>query len=430
MSFGKFLREDTAYLHWTEKIEFVNLTAMLIVIPFDSGVSFLFSILWMLSVILKNTILKRWSFFGWHQDKNYHYSKNYYFLIPMMCYWFIYLLSMLWTDNRSSGWAEVGGLACFFVLPLTCVCTDFRQFSGKLIRMMLWSFVLTMSALFVLLLSIVVVKACGSAEHSFLWFMMNEKFYHIHHGYMALYLLTGLAFLYSEMARKEKQNVQQIFLTIACVCCLVLFLLCINSRAGLLCLIILMAFCWVHQCFVRKKYRFALISLVIASLVVVGTHFALPQYFRRLSVTVEQVAHGDKSDSRFEIMGNAWMVVKDNVLLGVGAGDRMDELAPYYGSLEDTYCPHNQYLDSWMATGVLGLLSLLAMLIVPLVMAWRKRNIFSFLFLLMLMVSLLFESMLERQMGVVFTVVIYVYMLLLFQLDSKSIINANFPKNE
>ena len=416
--------------HWTEKMEFVNLAAMLIVIPIDSGVSLLFSILWMLSVILKNTSLKRWSFFGWHQDKNFHYSRNYYLLIPMMCYWLSYLLSMLWTENRPTGWAEVGELAWFFVLPLTCACTDFRQFSGKLVRIMLWSFVLTLSVLFVVLLSIVVVKACSSAEYSFLWFMMNEDFYHIHHSYMALYILTALAFLYSELVRKEKHDVWQIVLAIVCACCLVLFLLCINSRAGLLCLIILMALCWVHQCFVRKKYRFALISLVIASLVVVGSHFALPDYFRRLSTTIEQVAHGDKSDGRFEILEKTWMVLKDNMLLGVGAGDRMDELAPYYGSLEDAYCPHNQYLDSWMATGVIGLLSLLAMLIVPLVMALRKHNIFSFLFLLMLMVSLLFESMLERQMGVAFTAVIYIYLLLFFQFDSKSIININFPKNE
>ena len=404
--------------HWTEKMEFVNLAAMLIVIPIDSGVSFLFSILWMLTVILKNTILKRWSFFGWHQDKNYHYSKNYCFLIPMMCYWFVYLLSMLWTENRSAGWDEIGGLACFIMLPLTCVCTDFRQFSEKLVRMILWTFVLTMSVLFVLLLSIVVVKACRSAEYSFLWFMMNEDFYYIHHGYMALYILTGLAFLYSELARKEKQSVKQIVLIIVCACCLVLFLLCINSRAGLLCLILLMAFSWVHQCLVRKKYRFALISLVIASLVVVGTHFALPEYFRRLSVTIDQVAHGDKSDGRFEIMEKTWIVLKDNKLLGVGAGDRMDELVPYYDSLEEAYCPHNQYLDSWMTAGVMGLLSLLVMLVVPLVMAFRKRNIFSLLFLLILMVNILFESMFERQMGIVFTAVIYVYILLLFSVGS------------
>lgn len=415
--------------HWTEKMEVVSLAAMLLLIPVDSGASLLAACFWMISVALKNTFLKRWSFFGWHQDKNYQYSKNYYFLIPMMCYWFIYLLSMLWTENQLAGWGEIGSLTWFFVFPLICVCTDFRQISEKVVRMMLWLFVLTLSVLFLLLLTMTVAQTCRS-EHSFLWFMMNQDFYHIHHSYMALYILTGLAFLYSEMVRKKKHVVGHLVLMIACTCCLVFFLLCINSRAGLLCLIMLMGICWMHQCFVRKKYRFAIWSLAAMMLLLSVAHFTLPDHFRRLSVTIEQVSQGDKSDGRFQIMENAWSVVKDNMLLGVGAGDRMDELVPYYGSREDVYCPHNQYLDTWMATGLLGLLLLLAMLVLPLVMSWRKRNIFSFLFLLMLMVSLLFESMLERQMGVVFTAVVYVYLLLFFQLDSIAIINTKFPQNE
>ena len=299
---------------------------------------------------------------------------------------------------------------------------------------MLWLFVLTLSLLFVLLFSIMVVKACTSAEHSFLWFMMNEEFYHIHHSYMALYILAGLAFLYSELVRKEKLRVRQLVLTLVCCCCLILFLLCINSRAGLLCLILLMVLCWMHQCFIRKKYRFAVWSLVAMLLLVVVAHFALPDHFRRLSATAEQVAQGDKSDSRFVIMANAWAVVSENPVLGVGAGDRMDVLTPFYVSENrpdaTVYSPHNQYLDTWMATGLPGLLSLLALLILPLILAWRKRNIFSFLLLLMLMLSLMFESMLERQMGIAFTAVIYVYMLLFFQLDSFGIITTKFPQDE
>ncbi len=415
--------------HWTEKMEVVSLAAMLLLIPVDSGASLVAACIWMINVVLKNTFLKRWSFFGWHQDKNYQYSKNYYFLIPMMCYWFAYLFSMLWTENQFAGWGEIGSLAWFFVLPLMCVCTDFRQISEKVVRMMLWLFVLSLSLLFVLLLTMTVVQACQS-EHSFLWFMMNQDFYHIHHSYMALYILTGLAFLYSELVRKKHVETRQWIGIIVCACCLLLFLVCINSRAGLLCLLFMLVLCWGHLCFVRKKYRFALISLVLVLLMVVAAHFTLPEHFRRLSVTIEQIAQGDKSDGRFEIMENAWSVVKDNMLLGVGAGDRMDELVPYYGLREDVYCPHNQYLDTWMATGLLGLLLLLAMLVWPLVMSWRKRNIFSSMFLLMLMVSLLFESMLERQMGVVFTAVMYVYLLLFFQLDSIAIINTKYPQNE
>ena len=405
-------------LHWTEKLEIISLTAMLMLLPIDSGASLVSACVWMCVVVLKNTLLKRWSFFSWHQDKNYHYSKNYYFLIPMACYWAMYLVSMLWTENRMSGWNEVAQLIWFILLPLICFCTDFRQISAKEIRLMLWIYVVTLSVLFVLSLGNVFVQLSRTPDQSFLWYMILHDFYYIHHSYMALYILAGLAFLYSELVREKHIEIRQWIGIIVCACCLLLFLVCINSRAGLLCLLFMLVLCWGHLCFVSKKYRFALISLALVLLTVVVAHFTLPEHFRRLSVTIEQIAQGDKSDGRFEIMENAWSVVKDNMLFGVGAGDRMDELVPYYGSLEDVYCPHNQYLDTWMATGVAGLTVLLIMLLWPFIKAWKKQLIFPFLLLLMLMVSLLFESMLERQMGVSFTGVIYVFMVLIFNVES------------
>ncbi len=402
--------------HWTEKMALVNLALMLVSIPFDSGVGLLFACLWILSIALKNTLLKRWSFFGWHQDKSHIYTTSYLLLIPMMCLWGMYLLSLLWTENMVTGWGEVGQLVWFLVIPFAFACTDFREISIKCLRIILWLNVLLLSALFVVLLMRMIVQASLSAEHSFLWFMMNQDFYYIHHGYMALYILAALAFLYDGMKHLNKANPSRIVLWGLCFVCLVLFLLCINSRAGLLCLVVLLFLCWLHQTFVRRKYRFAIISLIALSLMVVVVHFSLPQHFRRLSGTVEQVANGDASDDRFAIMGNAWKVIQDNVVWGVGAGDRMDELMPYYGSMEDTYCPHNQFLDTWMATGILGLLALLTMLFYPMIVAWRKKQLFPLLFLIMLALSLMFESMLERQMGVVFVAVMYVYCAMILQI--------------
>ena len=79
------IQKGTANLHWTEKAELFNMAMMLLAIPFDSGVGLIFACLWIVSIVLKNTLLKRWSFFGWHQDKTYAYNKSYRLLIAMMC---------------------------------------------------------------------------------------------------------------------------------------------------------------------------------------------------------------------------------------------------------------------------------------------------------------------------------------------------------
>ena len=412
------LRQEMSSLHWTEKMEVLNLAAMLMMLPVNSGVSLVLSCCWFLSVVLKNTLLKRWSFFSWHQDQTYMYEKNVYVLIPMMCYWLAYLFSMLWTENRAVGWVEVGEDAWFFLIPLACLCTDLRQISKKMLRAMLWLFVLSMSLLFWYLLVKAIIVISQFPSHSLMdGLRVFPEF--MHHGYSSLYVAAGLTFLYTELIQKEKLGGKMLVLLVFCACCLLLFSIFVNSRAGVLCLIMLALVCGLHICFIQRKLRQGIIAIVAVLALVAVVHFAMPEQFRRLSKTTTEIAEGETSDARFRIMENAWMVVKENVWFGVGAGDRMDSLVPYYGTLDDTYCPHNQFLDTWLATGVFGMLILWAMLLIPIMVAWRKHQFFPFVVNMMLIMNLLVESMVERQMGVVFAGVIYVYYVLLFQKDSK-----------
>lgn len=397
-------------LHWTEKFELLNLALMLIFIPTWAWVSFLFMSLWMFSVVLKNTILKRWSFFNWHQDKHYVYAKNTYMLIPMIVIWCIYLVGMLWTSNKQDGWKEVGHFVWLAGIALTCLCTDFREVKKIHLRKFFWLYVLLMSLLFIVLLPIYLLKMSGVVTPVFCEFLTGESmFYHIHHSYMAVYIIAGLAFLYSECVNSEKLNAKKIALIAVCAICLLLFLLFINSRTGTLSLIILLMMCWLHLCFVRKKYRASLIAVV--ALVAVGSvvFFTLPDNYRRLSTTTEQVAQGDNSDLRIGIFQNAWMVIKDNVVFGVGTGDVIDELTPYYGSREDVSRPHNQYLETWMAIGLPGLITLLLMFLLPMLYAYKRRCYLMVAIIAIFAISNLFESSLERQMGMSLFCVMMIY---------------------
>ena len=414
----QILGQELSSLHWTEKMEVVNLTAMLAMLPINSGVSLVFACCWFLSVALKNSILKRWSFFSWHQDQTYTYDKNVYVLIPMMCYCLAYLISMLWTENRAVGWIEVGEIAWFFLIPLACLCTDFRQVTKRMLRAMLWLFVLSMTLLFCYLLVNAIIVICQSSTHSLIAGLRVFPDY-MHHGYSSLYLVSGLTFLYTELIQKEKLGGKMLTLLLFCACCMVLFLFFVNSRAGILCLIMLALVCGLHICLVQRKLRQGVTAIVAMLALAAVVHFALPEQFRRLSKTTTEIAEGETSDARFRIMESAWEVVKEHPLLGVGAGDRMESLVPYYGTLDDVYCPHNQFLDAWLATGVFGMLILWAMLLLPMLVAWRKRQFFPLMVNLILIVNLLVESMFERQMGVVFAAVIYVYYVLLFQQDTQ-----------
>lgn len=394
--------------HWSENLELACLTAMLVTIPFSSGGTLSVACLWLLVVMVKNSLLKRWSFFGLHQDKDFQYYHAPKFLYLMMAYWLMYLLSMLWTQNQAEGWAEVGALMPFVVFPLVYFVTDFRQIKKEHFRLMFWLFVVAMSGLFVVRFALVASRY-NPAEDTFSRYMLTllpSNFYYVHHSYMSIYLLMGLAFIYTEIwnIRQSCHPVLTLVSLIVCTVCLCLFLMCINSRAGLLCLLLLMGMCWLHLVWVKRKYVVGVITLVLACILVVSVHFALPDHFRNLSTTVSQLMSGDTSDVRVEIMGNAIAAIKENPVLGVGAGDRMDVLAPFYANKPEgrVYNPHNQYLDTFLATGVAGFLILLSIFFVPLLNAWKRRDLTMLLMLVVWAVSLLFESMLERQMGYVF----------------------------
>ena len=63
---------------------------------------------------------------------------------------------------------------------------------------------------------------------------------------------------------------------------------------------------------------------------------------------------------------------------------------------------HNQYLQTALSIGFFGLIVLLISLFLPFVDSFKNGNFLLIIFLLIISFNFLFESMLERQSGVVF----------------------------
>ena len=415
MSYFTKLKTETKNLHWTEKAGLLGLALMLVPIPVNSGVSMFFMVLWIATIVLKNSLLKRWSFFGWHQDKNFHGSTDSLLMVaPMACYWLVYLLSMLWTENKVEGWDDIARLMLFMIIPLVFACTDFREVKKIHLRSILWLYVLLMPVLYVVFTGVDYYKTCWGTDKSLSWYLSEGIFNYLHHSYVAVFLLTGLVFLYTEldgMFAKEKQESSLLLIGIY-TCLLLSFLFIVNSRAGTVCLLLLLLLCWLHQAFVRKRTRLALILLVLLPVLVTTVYFAQPKEYRRITTSIEQSLTGERTDARIILFERSWSVFKDHMILGVGTGDRMDELDPLYkdkyGVPYGTLNSHNQYMDTSLSTGIIGLTVLLLMLFVPMRYARKNKNFFFFSTILLFAVAIIFESMLERQMGVVYWTVLLI----------------------
>ncbi|MBN2745162.1 MAG: O-antigen ligase family protein, partial [Bacteroidales bacterium] len=105
-------------------------------------------------------------------------------------------------------------------------------------------------------------------------------------------------------------------------------------------------------------------------------------------------------------------IIKENFWIGVGNGDAKAELLKKYDSLgyqgpaRLQLNAHNQYLETMLYTGILGLIFLLGMFFLPIVFL-KQNTQFFWMFAVVYGLHFLFESMLNTQAGVIFFVFMY-----------------------
>ena len=105
---------------------------------------------------------------------------------------------------------------------------------------------------------------------------------------------------------------------------------------------------------------------------------------------------------------NTLELISEQPILGTGVGDMQDELQKVYkrNQFDIAYSyrfnPHNQYLQTWAASGILGILTLLLIYFISFKYALDSKNKLYIALVLLLFLSMITESMLERQKGLVF----------------------------
>jgi O-antigen ligase len=101
-------------------------------------------------------------------------------------------------------------------------------------------------------------------------------------------------------------------------------------------------------------------------------------------------------------------IIKGNLLFGVGTGDVKNELSMQYRAsnektLESRHLnAHNQFLQTAIALGIIGLGALLLILTCAAMWTFQTKQHEATLLILLITINFLFEAMLETQAGVVF----------------------------
>jgi O-antigen ligase len=247
--------------------------------------------------------------------------------------------------------------------------------------------------------------------------------------YFSLYLVFAffaLLALYRDIRFEGQWFYQNHKLSITSLLFIFLTIVLLSSRMELLALIITAVFTLIV--FVKdRKLIFKAIGLLVA-VCFVGALVILSSSVNRQRFTEMFDLKSDYTENqyggrsiRIEKWKNTIECWSQSPVFGVGTGDMQTELNKIYEkngfelAMEYKFNPHNQYLETALAIGIPGLMALLCWMFSLFWLGIRSGDWLLFSFGSIVFISMITESMLERQWGVVF-IAIFSAMLLTWNL--------------
>lgn len=223
--------------------------------------------------------------------------------------------------------------------------------------------------------------------------------------------LSYLSIIYLSVSifhSKFKNTIHIVFTILAIV-----LIIALNSRGALLTLLFILAYLLFKQLYLKKYALFLIIAFFLTSF------FYITYAHTRLGDTVRNFNNSTvvkTEDPRITVWRNSFSLIKEKPIFGYGIGDAIHVMVEkheennFKHGVERRLDAHNQFLETWLQSGLIGLILLILVFTFPFIQAIRKRQELLFLFLSVSFIQLLFESMFVRLAGVVYFAFFYCYL--------------------
>ncbi len=366
------------------------------------------------------------------------------FLFPL--YFMIMAISLIYTDNISDGIELLQRSLSLLFFPVIFLfvkedaSTVKKLFDFLLLGLMV-SFFINVFYAFCDISSILktnfesfkaspegVSILLGALNNAWNYFIRVEFSGLVNSNYVSLYILLVLSYY----LKNKLQSKLQVFIVVV----LFLYLFLLASIAaylilGIMCLLLIFNIS-------EKSKKYTISILFVLGLIVFLQNPRVFVFYKNVSENTIQNTKIDNTTvekSRLLTWDASIKLIQEAPLLGYGIGDTNDVLMKKYEELNyvsnytNKYNAHNQFLQTFLQTGVIGFLILISIFILLALRMRRSRNEFSVF--LILFVSLFFESMLVRFNGIVFfSIVIPLLLKKRSILSSRIIRNIPFKSNE
>lgn len=356
-------------------------------------------------------------------------------LFPL--YFIVMVLSLIYTDNLSYGFDVLQRSVSLLLFPLIFLfvkedASSVRKLFDFLLLGLIISFFVNLSIALSNSASIITEGLIANVSikdlTSFLDAIMNGWNYLVENefsklinpSYLSLYILLVLSFYL-------KKSLKTVLRTIIVVI-LFLYLFLLASIAAYL-ILFMMCLLLIFNIPDKSRKHTMIIMFFLGIMVFLNNPRVFDFYAKVKSFGIS-IVHSNSTSEKARLLSwdASFKLIKEAPLLGYGIGDANDVLIKKYDqlnytyNLENKYNAHNQFLQTFLQTGIIGVFVLCSIFVVLAIRMRRSRNEFSVF--LILLISLVFESMLVRFNGIVFFSIVMPLLL-----KKRSILSSRIIRN-
>lgn len=330
----------------------------------------------------------------------------------LLLLFFFFIVGALTSENLKDGFSSLFTRVSLLALPLF-FGSNFT-FDHRQIRNILLSFVFASFCISILcLINNLLTNYHDNIEFAYYnsWLFSGENLtrkYGFHPAYFSMYISFCISILLS-MLKNESRRYKKLIIVLLLLY-FVLFMAGLASRMGFIALTVIMLLSLILLLKVPNYVKLSIVlSIVFIQLFLIFNFPTLKEKFIGLfNYNLDENSYKHRADVRLTIWQSCLEIIKENPLLGVGLGDVEQKLLDKYKrfnyteGLDRRYNAHNQFLQTTVEVGVLGLATLLFVMGVSISFAITKKNFVSLCFLSIALLFFLSESILVRQKGIVF----------------------------
>ena len=346
-------------------------------------------------------------------------------LFLLLGFYVIHIISLEYSVNWEYARADLMTKFSYVVFPLVALLVSIRL--DLILKGIRWGLIIASAFSMGFSLVFAFIIEGGFSGDAF---KANVYGLNMHPSYLALIFIVSTAFIWS-----EKMNFKgALFLKIAYTVLMIISLFYLRSLGAFVCVagIICVLPIWKALKSENRKWYLLIPLYLLCFFIAIK---ASPKIENDINTSLSTLSIWKQSPEQF-LLENKNNMESNTVRLvtwtlssrivaeypfGVGIGDVKDVLKKRYRSYGYTYYahyelnPHNQFLQSGIAIGWIGVILLLSLLLLMLFYSFRVHHLPLFIAALCILISSLFESILERQVGVILTSILLMYLVLFLQ---------------